>query len=364
MAGRSSNVNPGEGDRPVMKSSLLHHAPPLFGKGPEEDVVFASRTRFARNLVAFPFPGRAGNGELAQVFEAVAAACEPETPLGPLRLVKIWELEANDRHWFVEQHVVSPALVTHPLHRGVAYREDGLVSVMINEEDHVRLQAMRPGLDLTVAYLAADQLDDWLGRELDYAFDPEWGFLTTHVANLGTGMRASVMCHLPALAMIGRLDEVLNAAGQLGITIRGVHGEGSEGRGDLIQVSNQFGLGWKEDEIVRNVAAVARHLVEGERSAREALKRDRRSEVEDAAWRAYGTLRYARLLEAEEAMHLLSLVRLGQLLGVLKDLDTALVKALMVVVQPAVLETLVGPSKGRPTAFRRARFIRDVLAAS
>jgi protein arginine kinase len=345
----------------MLKSSLVHHAPPLFGKGPEEDVVFASRVRFARNLAGYPFPGRAGSGELSLVLEDVRATCLQDSPAGPLRCVNIWELEQVDRHWFVEQHVVSPALVAHPLHRGVAYREDGLISIMINEEDHVRLQAMRPGFDLNEAYQVADRLDDWLGGALEYAFDAELGFLTTHVANLGTGMRASVMCHLPALAMTGRLEEVFEAAGQLGITIRGLHGEGSEGRGDLFQVSNQFGLGWREEEIVRNVSAVARHLVSAERSARQTLVKERKAELEDEAWRAYGTLKFARLLEEHEALSLLSRVRLGQLLGVMRHLDVATVKALMVIVQPAVLETLIGPSRsGRPDS-RRAQFIREVL---
>lgn len=346
----------------MLKSSLVDHAPPLFGKGPEEDVVFASRVRLARNLVAYPFPGRAGSGELSMVLDEVRETCTEESPVGPLRTVNIWELETIDRNWFVEQHVVSPALVAHPLHRGVAYREDGLISIMINEEDHLRLQAMRPGFDLAEAHSDADRLDDWIGEHLDYAFDESLGFLATHVANLGTGMRASVMCHLPALAMEGHLEEVFGAAGQLGITIRGLHGEGSEGSGDLFQVSNQFGLGWREEEIVRNVSAVAGHLVESERAARQTLRKERKAELEDAAWRAYGLLKFARLLTDAEAMSLLSHVRLGQLLGVLKWVDMATIKALMVIVQPAVLETLIGPTarEGRMDS-RRAQFIREVL---
>ncbi|MBW3625018.1 MAG: protein arginine kinase [Armatimonadetes bacterium] len=348
----------------MLKSNLVHQAPPLFGKGPEEDVVFASRVRLARNLAAYPFPGRAGSGELSMVLDAVRETCAEESPVGPLRTVNIWELEIIDRNWFVEQFVISPALVAHPLHRGVSYREDGLISIMINEEDHLRLQAMRPGFDLEAAYTAADRLDDWIGAHLDYAFDENLGFLTTHVANLGTGMRASVMVHLPALAMSGRLEEVFSAAGQLGITIRGLHGEGSEGFGDLFQVSNQFGLGWREEEVVRNVAAVAQHLVLSEREVRQTLRKERRAELEDLAWRAYGTLKFARLLTDQEAMSLLSRVRLGQLLGVLKWVDMAAIKALMVIVQPAVLETLIGPTarEGRMDS-RRAQFIREVLPA-
>jgi protein arginine kinase len=345
----------------MLKSSLINQAPPLFGKGPEEDVVFGSRVRLARNLAAYPFPGRAGNGELLMALNEVRAACSEPSPLGPLKWCNLWEIEPNIRHWFVEQHVVSPALVSHPLHRGVAYREDGLISVMINEEDHLRLQAMRPGLDLAAAYEDADLLDDWLGERVDFAFDAALGFLATHVANLGTGMRASVMCHLPALAMTDRLEQVFQAAGQLGITIRGLHGEGSEGKGDLFQVSNQFGLGWREEEIVRNVIAVARHLVHAERTARQTLIRERKAELEDQAWRAYGTLKFARLISANEAMSLLSRVRLGQLLGVLKNVDVPTVKALMVVVQPAVLETLLGPSRDSRPDGRRAQFIRQTL---
>jgi protein arginine kinase len=300
---------------------------------------------------------------MSMVLDEVREVCAQESPAGPLRCVNIWELEQVDRHWFVEQHVVSPALVSHPLHRGVAYREDGLVSIMINEEDHIRLQAMRPGFDLTVAHETADRLDDWLGTALEYAFHETFGFLTTHVANLGTGMRASVMCHLPALAMTGRLEEVFEAAGQLGITIRGLHGEGSEGRGDLFQVSNHFGLGWREEEIVRTVSATARHLIGEERKARQMLVKERKAELEDEAWRAYGTLKFARLLGEHEAMSLLSRVRLGLLLGVMRHVDMATIKALMVIVQPAVLETLIGPSRtGRPDS-RRAQFIREVLPA-
>ncbi len=343
-------------------TSFISHAPPLFGKGPEDDVVFASRVRLARNLAAYPFPGKTGSGELQMVWNEVQATCVTDSPAGPLRCVNVWELEPVDRRWLVEQHVISPALVAHPVHRGVAYRQDGLVSVMVNEEDHLRIQAMRPGFDLAEAFALADAVDDWLGERLDYAFHPDFGFLTTHVSNLGTGMRASVMCHLPALTHLERREGVFDAAGQMGVTIRGQHGEGSKGLGDLFQVSNQFGLGWREEEIVRNVSATARRLVEAEREARELLVKERRGELEDEAWRAYGTLKYARLLDEEEALRLLSRVRLGQLLGLMTPVDKTTIKALMAIVQPAVLETLVGAARGvKGQSHRRAEFIRNVL---
>ncbi len=335
---------------------------PMTESGPEGDVAISTRVRLARNLEGLPFPGHAAPEHSLQVLELARAAFGQPEVRQHFRFLPLSDLRSLERWILVERHLISPGLAAHPQHRAVAFTADTRLSVMVNEEDHLRLQALRAGLDASRTWKEADEMDDWLARHLPYAFRSDYGFLTTHLANCGTGLRCSVMLHLPALQLTRRLPEVLKAASRLGVMVRGIHGEGSESVGDLHQVSNQHALGYSEPQIVGQVEAVARHLVEGERRAREALARHDRQRVTDAAYRAYGLLLYARAMGSEEALDLLSRVRLGRILGLLGEVDDPTLRGLLMAVQPACLQSLVGQSPDEEAqAVRRAEFIRQCL---
>jgi protein arginine kinase len=331
--------------------------------GPESDVVFSSRVRLARNIAGLPFPGRAGRDELRALVEHLRPIFDNRNLEPALTFVEVRALSALERRVMVEAHLASPALVERRAESAVAFSADGRLSVMVNEEDHLRIQAIRPGLETWPAWQAADALDEWLCAQLPFAYRPDLGYLTAHISNLGTGMRASVMLHLPALKACGRLPAVLEAAARLGAAVRGAHGEDTASSGDLYQVSNRYGMGKAEREIVTEVHAAASHLVAEERSARQELLRARRTQVEDDAWRAYGILRYARSISTEEALDLLSKLMLGRALG-LVALDASKLKHLMVMAQPGCLQTIVGPAYSPAERdAKRADFLRLALSS-
>jgi len=310
----------------------------LYEEGPESDVVFTTRVRLARNVAGIPFPGKALPQDLHLVLDKTKSLFSST----PLAFAELRSISALQRRAMLEAHVVSPKLTEHRSTAAVAYSEDGRLSVMINEEDHIRIQAMEPGCQTREAWSLANALDDFISRNLPYAFDPELGYLTSHVANLGTGMRVSVMVHLPALKMLGRLPAVLDAAQRLDVAVRGLHGENTASMGSLYQVSNRYGIGKSETDILTEVEAVVKHLIANERSARHRLYKEQRLNLEDAVWRAYGVLSYARSISSEEALEMLSCLRLGQLLEIV-PINGGLLKRLMLVIQPGMLQTIVGP---------------------
>ncbi|HEY3281308.1 MAG TPA: ATP--guanido phosphotransferase, partial [Armatimonadota bacterium] len=318
----------------------------------------------ARNLEGHSFPGHGSPEQEALVLECVRIAFSPAEAQESFRFLPLAGLRSLERRILVERHLISPDLANHHKYAAVAFTEDTRLSVMVNEEDHLRLQALRAGLDPVRTWKEVDGFDDWLGHQVPYAYRSDYGFLTTHLANCGTGLRCSVMLHLPALLWTERLPDVLRAASRLGVMVRGTHGEGTESTGDLYQVSNQHGLGYSEPQIVGQVEAVARHLVEGERRAREALVKRDRQKVLDAAYRSYGLLRYARVMDSVEALGLLSRLRLGQLLGLLEEVSDATLRGLLLAVQPASLQSLMGQAHDEEDqSLRRANFIRACLKA-
>lgn len=339
---------PGRGDR---GSSWLH------GAGARSDVVLSSRVRLARNLAGFAFVPRASRAERREILtRARRTVLESDLGTGGDEKV-IWvdlhETPALERQLLAERHLISTQHARGKLStgeggpdepRGVAIRvPDESLSVMVNEEDHIRLQVIQPGLDLAGTFRLADEADDKLERSLDYAFNPRFGYLTACPTNVGTGARFSVMLHLPALRMTGEIDRVKHAADDMGLAVRGFYGEGSDTAGDFYQLSNQTTLGRSEtvllDEIEREIVP---RVVDYERQARETLARSRRLATEDEVHRAIGTLRHARLLETQEAVKLLSVVRLGVVMGLIRGIEAGDVHGLLLQTHPAHLQRVLG----------------------
>ena len=311
----------------------------LSGNGPHPEVVLSSRVRLARNLNGYPFPSLGHGPSLAEVAEHLGAALRTQDDLEVLDLFRVHPLEVQ---LMVEQHLISPAFSASKDPRALALSSDARLSVMVNEEDHLRLQSMLPGLQLEDAYASALRLEEKLAEQLVFAFDRQFGYLTSCPSNVGTGLRASAMLHLPALGWMRALDPILSQVARLGLAVRGVFGEGTRSVGHLVQVSNQVTLGPTEDEILAKIRAVCEQLVQYEASAREQMLRAQRLQVEDKVWRSFGLLRSARLLEAMEVMEHLSMVRLGTSLNILPEVPVAVLNALLVRTRPANLQSLAG----------------------
>lgn len=312
--------------------------PKWFERGGEQpDVAVSSRVRFARNLRGYPFPSRMSGEQGREVLKKVSDALLAGGSGKNFRLVELTDKNRSEAAAMAERHLVSPEFAGARNVRGVVLSEDESVSVMINEEDHLRIQVLGPGLCLKECLQKAERLDDIVDGALPYAFDEKLGFLTNCPTNLGTGLRASVMLHLPALTRTGVLREIVAAVGKLGFAVRGVYGEGSAARGEMYQLSNQFTLGFSEDQIVEQMRDSALHIIGRERSARERLRKQVPAAFEDRIWRAYGILSSARLMSSQEAEALLSELRLGAASGVIGGVTPEQVDRLFVRVQPVTL---------------------------
>ncbi len=308
------------------------------GKGPMNDVVISSRARLARNLADFSFPSREDGKQLLQVREKVKKAIDGlKYKLDFLQMEDLSELE---KRALVERHLISMNHALKGPGKGLALDKDQMISIMINEEDHMRIQVLYPGMQLQDALRLADEVDDALEKNLEYAFQEKWGYLSCCPTNLGTGLRVSVMVHLPGLKMTGNLQQTLQLVTRLGLAVRGLYGEGSESSGNIFQLSNQTSLGLKEEEIIDNIAGVIDQVVDRERQARKYLLSEREIEIKDRIWRAFGILSYARRITSEEAVALLSDLKMGIDLGIVKNIDPSILSQLMVLIRPATLQRI------------------------
>ncbi|MBO8172717.1 MAG: protein arginine kinase [Bacillaceae bacterium] len=334
------------------------------GKGPDSDIVISSRIRIARNLVEHPFPMLATDSQLEAVIEKVIGASGQEAfqQLGDFELVKMEDLSDLEKRVLIEKHLISPNLAEESRKGAVLLSNNESVSIMINEEDHIRIQCLFPGFQLKEAWNLANKIDDIFEKQLDYAFDEKRGYLTSCPTNAGTGIRASVMMHLPALVMTQQMNRILSAIGQVGLVVRGIYGEGSEALGNLFQVSNQVTLGQSEQEIIDNLESVARQIVEQERMARKQLMEKSKIVLEDKVCRSYGILQHARVIESKEAAQRLSDLRLGIDLGIINNVSANILNELMVMTQPGFLQQYSG-QKLTPEQRdeKRARLIRERL---
>ncbi|GBF35736.1 ATP:guanido phosphotransferase YacI [Desulfocucumis palustris] len=335
------------------------------GDGAESDVVISSRVRVARNLAEFPFPHQLSDESAEQVIQAVSLAVNntADQGIGILEMTGMGELTPVERQILVEKHLISPDLLENYKNKAVVLNNDESVSIMINEEDHLRLQCLLPGLQLHEAWHRLSSIDDVLEKTLDYAFDEKLGYLTACPTNVGTGIRASLMLHLPGLALVNQISGVLSTVSKLGFAVRGLYGEGTEATGNLFQISNQITLGQTEEDIIAGMVSVARQIIASERSARQALFKERREHMEDRVGRAWGILKHAGIVTSEEAMKLFSDLRLGRDLNIIDLIPPDLITELMIMTRPAFLLKMSGKDLSPfERDVQRAKLIREKLA--
>ena len=332
----------------------------LRGTGPESDIVMCSRIRLARNLADFPFINRASRGERAEIEATVKAAIVAAAP--ELAYLDVKGLGSLDRQFLVERQLISRELAAIEGPRGVAIGPKENVSIMVNEEDHLRIQVMHSGLSLPDVWDRINRLDDRLEEHLTYAFNAQLGYLTACPTNVGTGIRVGVMLHLPALVQTKQIDKVFRALHKIHLAVRGLYGEGTQAFGDFYQISNQQTLGKSEPELIRNLSDVVPQIINYERTARQLLINERRQHLHDQVSRAYGVLKTAHTISSEETMHLLSSVRLGINLGLIDDLEIPTVNELFIHTQPAHLQKLQGRSlEVDDRNIARATYLRNRL---
>ncbi|NJN14327.1 MAG: protein arginine kinase [Planctomycetes bacterium] len=335
----------------------------LKGSGPDSDIVISSRVRLARNRADYPFLTRASEAQRAEIHESIRAALER---LGLTQnghcYVDLAESNETTSRFLLERHLISRELANGSGGRGVLFDRTEMLAVMVNEEDHLRMQAIRAGFQIREAYEDIRPIDERLDEELKFAFGKEFGFLTACPTNVGTGMRASVMLHLPALVFTKQIDKVFASVTKINLAVRGFYGEGTQASGDFYQISNQITLGLSEDEILDLLERVVPRIVTYEREVRGHLMEKDRVGLEDKIWRAFGVLQAARSISSEETMDLLSSVRLGVNLGLIENVDIATVNELFILTQPAHLQRIEKRDLGaneRDAA--RAQFIRRQL---
>lgn len=329
--------------------------------GEDGDVVISTRIRLARNSDQFPFPSSMNAEQRQQVLDLFRSALQ-EVPdsVGPLTWYDMPALSTLEAQSMVERHLISPEFAKREEGSALLASADESVSLMLNEEDHLRIQVMRAGLALDEAYAVADELDTRLDEVIAFAFDDRLGYLTQCPTNLGTGMRASLMLHLPALQERGAIQQLANTVSKLGLTIRGLYGEGSKSEGAIYQLSNQVTLGISEDTAIENLKGIAAQIIRQERTARDILRQN--PYFEDRVWRSLGLMQTARLMAHDEFMTLISNVRVGVAVGVIDGLSLDILGELLVTMQPATL--LLGTDKeldpiGRDSL--RARLVREKL---
>ncbi len=312
------------------------------GGGPEPDVVISSRVRLARNLKGHTFSCLASAEQTGLVLDLVRQAAARLDQFNTFETLLLDDMQKIEKQALVEKHLISPLLAGESRHGALLLSADEAVSLMVNEEDHLRLQVIMPGLQLEEAWRVADSYDSLLEKELDFAFDESYGYLTACPTNVGTGLRVSVMLHLPALIITGQIKRMLGALSHVGLAVRGLYGEGSDIVGSLVQISNQITLGHSEEEIIGNLGSMLRQVIEQEQNARQALLDKQRARLADKAWRALGLLKYAQVMSSQEAIQLISDLRLGYALGLIKAVDHRLLNELLVLIRPACLQLLAG----------------------
>ena len=322
---------------------LLNHTGEwLRGSGPSAHIVMSSRIRLARNLANAVFPNKSAKKDLESVFALVENAVGRLNLLKGSTLFRMNDLDQIDRQMLVERHLMSHEHASNPEGKGLLVSSEEVISVMINEEDHLRIQVLCSGLNLTEGWKTINAIDDALSKELNYAFLGNWGYLTACPTNTGTAMRGSVMMHLPALVMTKQINKVLAAISKLSFASRGFYGEGTQASGNFYQISNQVSLGHSEEDIIQNINGLIRQVIEQEEQARQALLVQNRPMLEDKIWRSWGLLKTARIISSQEAIELFSMVRLGMDMGILKPGDYKALNELFLMIQPAHLQKIEG----------------------
>ncbi|QGQ93587.1 protein arginine kinase [Paenibacillus psychroresistens] len=334
-------------------------------EGPDSDIVISSRIRIARNLRPFSFPMLATNQQSKEVLDQVEEASRNEEleTISHFEFIHLSDMKELEKMVLVEKHLISPSLANDSRNGAVMLNENESISIMINEEDHLRIQCMSPGFQIREAWDMANQIDDVFENQLEYAFDEKRGYLTSCPTNVGTGIRASVMLHLPALVLTQQINRILSAITQVGLAVRGLYGEGSEAIGNLFQISNQITLGQSEEEIIDNLYSVVRQIIEHERAARQKLLSESKHWINDRVSRSFGILSHAVIMDSKEAAQRLSDVRLGVDLEMIPNVSSSVLNEMLVMTQPGFLQQDAGHKlSAEERDIRRAEMIRAQFA--
>ncbi len=309
-------------------------------KRPESDIVISSRVRMARNIESKLFPHYLNKEKAEDIIDKVynTVISANLSLKDQFKLIKIGDIDPIERINYIEKHLISPALARNISGGAVLINNEETISIMINEEDHIRIQCLYPGLQLEKCFHMANKIDDLLEENIKYAFDEKLGYLTSCPTNVGTGIRTSVMLHLPALSLTGYINGIIHMASKIGLAIRGIYGEGTQYLGDIYQVSNQVTLGMSEEEILANLENVTLKIIQNERIARKKLLESKSIQLEDKVFRSYGTLKNARLLSSQEAMQLISDVKLGVNLQLIDEVSIEQLNELISKIQPGYLQ--------------------------
>jgi len=326
-----------------------------------DEVVVTSRIRLARNLSDVPFTIKMNDYDAGLVIDRVKDVISKNKQY-KFDFYEIKKLPLLKRQVLIEKHLISPALVSSKIKSAVAIDQNENISIMINEEDHLRIQVLYRGQNIQMAWEDANRIDDFLEEHLPYAYDETWGYLTSCPTNVGTGLRASFMLHLPALTLLGYIKEIIETITKLGIAVRGFYGEGSEVVGNLYQISNQITLGQPEEDIIANVVSITNQIIEQERQARLKLLTENRAFIEDKVYRSFGILKYARNISSNEALKLMSDVRMGISMGIIKETTIDKVDVLLNLIQPAMIQDYFGREMTpEERDIKRAELIRKIL---
>ena len=336
----------------------------LRGTGPESDIVMSSRIRLARNLADYPFIRRCNDIDKANIESTVRERLIANQNLSNIDFINVAELNLLDRQLLVERQLISRELANSEGARSVAIDEPEQLSLIVNEEDHMRLQVIKSGLDLGGAWELINHLDNEIESKLTYAYSQQLGYLTACPTNVGTGMRVSVLVHLPALVITKQIEKVFRSAQKMNLVVRGLYGEGSQAMGDFYQVSNQVTLGKSEKDLVYLVDDVIDKVLKYERKARDFLISEKQNDLFDKVSRAYGMLQSAQQISSEETMHLLSRVRMGVSLGLIGELEIPEINQLFIRTQPAHLQKIHSSELDTDERnIERANYLHDQLKA-
>ena len=333
----------------------------LDGPALDDDVVISTRVRVARNISKYRFPPFMTVGESDTLTDDILNGMKDALD-DNYRFIRVRDITPREQMVYIEEHLISPNMVQRKDKSSFLIRDDEKATVMINEEDHIRIQTLFPGFNLKDAWELCSEIDDKLGEKLDYAFDDRWGYLTACPTNVGTGLRASVMLHLPCITITKTINSLIEGLREIGLTVRGLYGEGSEALGYLYQISNQVTLGESEEDIIGKLNKVVYQIVKRERKTRKYLKEYKSMELENRVYRSYGILSYARIITSKEAMDHLSNIRLGWEMGIFDSNKIRNIFDLMIEVQPANIQRQFEEDMSEEDRdIARAKIIRDYI---
>ncbi|UCG35718.1 MAG: protein arginine kinase [Candidatus Omnitrophota bacterium] len=334
----------------------------LSGKGPSSEIVFSSRMRLARNLKGVPFPSRANPAQREEVLKKIEGVHAKIKHLDKSFFVKMDDLPGLDKNFLIERHLISKEHTSTETSRGLVVTGDERIAIMVNEEDHLRMQVITSGFDLPKCWGILDEIDSELNKTIAFSFHPQIGYLTACPTNVGTALRASCMLHLPALVFTKRINKILELLAKISFTTRGLFGEGTQALGNFFQVSNQVCLGPSEKELMENLVGVVNQILTQEMDARDVLLKKHKITVEDSIWRAAGILTNSRLINTREALSHLSMLSLGLDLGIIKGIKKELINNLFIIIQPAHLQKIEGRQlKESERDYIRAEVLRQKL---